>query len=77
MKRKKQKAKDSTVIASKKDDKKTGKKKKKKIKIRGKEVSVRDSALKMQVIYGEMRVGGAITFIRTNHDSAAYLVTGS
>lgn len=77
MKRKKQKAKVSTVIASKKDDKKTGKKKKKKIKIRGKEVSVRDSALKMQVIYGEMRVGGAITFIRTNHDSAAYLVTGS
>lgn len=77
MKRKKQKAKVSTVIASKKDDKKTGKKKKKKIKIRGKEVSVRDSALQMQVIYGQMRIGGVITYIRTNADSAAYLVTGS
>lgn len=76
--KKKKKAKVSHIVASKKDDKKTGKrKKKKKIIIRGKEVSVRDSALQMQVIYGYMRVGGAITFIRTNHDSAAYLVTGS
>lgn len=76
--KKKKKAKVSQIVASKKDDKKTGKrKKKKKIIIRGKEVSVRDSALQMQVIYGYMRVGGAITFIRTNHDSAAYLVTGS
>lgn len=56
---------------------KGNKKKKKKIEaIRGKEVTVRDSAAPAQVIYGIMRVGGITTMIHTSSLSAAYLQTG-
>lgn len=44
--------------------------------VRGKEVSVRESASDGQVIYGEMRVGGVYSFIETSKDSKAYLRTG-
>lgn len=45
--------------------------------VRGKEVSVRDSADEAQILYGEMRIGGNVTFIELSQDSAAYLQTGS
>ncbi len=53
------------------------KKKKKKIDaIRGKEITIRDSAAPAQVIYGIMRVGGITTMIHTTALSSAYLQTG-
>lgn len=45
--------------------------------VRGKEVSVSESASERQLIYGRMKVGGVITFVSTNADSHAYLQTGS
>lgn len=53
------------------------KKEKKKIDaIRGKEITIRDSAAPAQVIYGIMRVGGITTMIHTSSLSSAYLQTG-
>lgn len=67
----------SRVLASKKDPKPAKLRRRDRPGfVRGKEVSVRDSALQMQVVYGRMRIGGAITFIHTSSDSKAYLVTG-
>lgn len=57
-----------------------GKKKKsgkRKSVVRGREVTVRETAAAGQVIYGEMRAGGVYTFIDTNKNSKAYLRTGS
>lgn len=54
---------------------KSGKRKKKRGELRGKEVSIRQSASPAQVIYGQMRVGGVYTFIETSSNSKAYLVT--
>jgi hypothetical protein len=65
------------VITSRRDKKKTGKRKKKRGELRGKEVSIRQSASPAQVIYGQMRVGGVYTFLETSADSKAYLVTGT
>ncbi len=45
--------------------------------VRGKEVSIRESASDRQIIYGRMRCGGVFTFLDTNSNSAAYLTTGS
>jgi len=56
--------------------KETRRRKRKKNIVRGKEVSVTESSSELQVIYGEMRVGGVITFLETNQDSSAYLITG-
>jgi len=63
---------------SKKKNKDSSKKRRKKKKTvnRGKEVTVRESSPEMQIIYGEMKVGGITTYVDTNDDSKAYLVTG-
>lgn len=66
-----------TVTGRKSDPNSAKKKKQKDNRVRGKEVTVRDSSLERQVIYGRMKVGGAVTFITTSQESAAYLTTGS
>ena len=47
--------------------------------VRGKEISVRDSASPCQIIYGKMRIGGIYTFAETNtyNTSKAYYKTGT
>jgi len=67
----------AVVISSRLDKGAKGKKrKKKKNVVRGKEVSITESASESQIIYGRMKIGGIVTFVDTNADSAAYLVTG-
>lgn len=69
----------SAIISARKDQNPKAKKRKRdKSKIvRGKEVSISESASAGQVIYGEMKVGGVYTFIETSADSHATLQTGS
>lgn len=55
---------------------KTGNKKERETQVRGKSVSLRESASDAICIYGTMRVGGVYTFLNTNRDSKAYLRTG-
>lgn len=66
------------IILGKSDNKGFARKQKDKEKntIRGKEVTIRDSAAPAQVIYGEMRVGGVTTMVHTTGNTAAYLQTG-
>lgn len=45
--------------------------------VRGKEISISQSASPGQIIYGQMMVGGVYTFVDTNSDSRAYIVIGS
>lgn len=44
--------------------------------VRGREVTIRDSAAAAQVIYGRMRAGGVATYVDTSDDTKAYLITG-
>jgi len=55
---------------------KTGNKAQKETKVRGKTVSVRETASDAIAIYGTMRVGGVYTYLNTNRDSNAFLRTG-
>lgn len=67
------------TVSGRKDKNTKAKKKKTKNKpniIRGKEVSVRLASDSRQIIYGRMKVGGTVTFVATNSDSKAYLITG-
>lgn len=69
----------NAIISARRDQNPKAKKRKKdraKV-VKGKEVSISESASAGQVIYGQMRVGGVYTFIETNADSHAGLVTGS
>lgn len=56
---------------------KSKKRKNKRTVIRGKEVSVTENSSESQIVYGLMKVGGIVTYVDTNSDSKAYLVTGS
>lgn len=70
----------STKINARNDNKRGGKNKKRKNKknvVRGKEITVRESASTWQVIYGKMKVGGVVTFVETSSNSSAYLVSGT
>lgn len=68
----------SHVITGRRDkDVPTKKRKKKKNTVRGKEVSIRESASEGQIVYGRMKIGGNYTFVDTSKDSKAYLVTNS
>lgn len=70
----------TVVITGKRDSKSTDKgtdSKKKEPKVRGAEVSIRQSASPGQIIYGRMRVGGVFTFLRTNRENKAYTRTGA
>lgn len=67
----------STVISARKDKKRdTGRRKNKNKLLKGKEVSVREAAVEGQVVYGEMKFGGTITFIETSQESKAYVISG-
>lgn len=44
--------------------------------VRGKEVTIRDSAAPAQVVYGRMRIGGVTTMVHTTNNTYAYLQTG-
>lgn len=66
----------SKVKTSRKDKVPKNKRKSKTSVIRGKEVSIRESASAVQIIYGEMKVGGVVTYVDTSNDSNAYLITG-
>lgn len=63
-------------VPSKRDPKSKREKGKRNI-VRGKEISIRESASERQVVYGRFRVGGVTTCVVTNQDSVASLVTGS
>lgn len=74
--------KSTVVIAGTRQSKSSGKNKKKKKeekpKLRGSEVSIRQSASPGQVIYGKMKVGGVYSFLDTGtaNSSRAYTRTG-
>jgi hypothetical protein len=55
---------------------KTGNNQKKETKVRGKQVSFRETTADGVSIYGTMRVGGVFTYLSTSDDSRAYLRTG-
>lgn len=66
----------SKVKSSRKDKVPKNKRKSKTAVIRGKEVSIRESAAAAQIVYGEMKVGGVVTYVDTSNDSNAYTITG-
>lgn len=55
---------------------KTGNKKERETQVRGKSVSLRESASDAVCVYGTMRTGGIYTYLNTNQDAKAYLRTG-
>lgn len=67
----------SSRSSSGRDKKKPSQKGRKIQRVRGKEVTVRQSASDGQIIFGRMKVGGVLTFIETSKNSKAFLVTGS
>jgi hypothetical protein len=65
------------VISGSRDRSKTKNRDKNKKKVRGKEVSIRESASPAQVVYGRMRVGGVYTFAETSGDTKAFVAIGT
>ncbi len=66
----------SKVKSSRKDKVPKNKRKSKTAVIRGKEVSIRESAAAAQIVYGEMKIGGVVTYVDTSNNSNAYTITG-
>lgn len=65
----------SVMSASRKN--KSDKKESEKPKIRGAEVSIRESAVSGQIVYGTFKIGGVYTFLETSRRSRAFLRLGT
>lgn len=64
------------TISNRKDKKPKNTRKSKESNIRGKEVTIRESASPAQVVYGLMKIGGVVSYIDTSLDSNAYVISG-